>query len=110
MRWLVAVALAACGACGGADDGGDVFGADAGTTTYGPSGLPNCETTCGADHRVECAVPGKTKDELSGMYDVTETDTTGPKPIVSKPEVTYEDGAVRAYCWAKGDKVTFTAK
>lgn len=114
-RWLAVVALAAS-ACGGADDG-EVFGADAGATSYGPSGLPNCETTCDAKGRAYCSVPGKTKAELDGKYTVTETHDVHGKTEVIKVSaedeagrLRYSDGLVTLVCFSAGNGATFTSR
>jgi len=116
MRWLVAVAVVLAG-CGGADDGEEVFGADASATHYGPSGLPDCVTTCDKDRRVECSVPGKSKAELEGMYSVVETyEESGTTKTVKfsaeeEPQHTkYGDGLVTHLCFVPGSRVEFVSK
>lgn len=105
-RWLAVVVLAAS-ACGGADDG-EVFGADAGATSYGPSGLPNCETTCDAKHKAYCSAPGHKAEELGGAYKVVETASNDGKTTWVL-DTKAEDERVTAYCWTMGDSVVFTS-
>lgn len=105
MRWMLVMAVALAG-CGGADD--SAFGADAGATSYGPSGLPNCETTCDAKHRAYCEAPGWTAEQLGGKYEVIETAAHGG-PTTWVLDTKAEDGRVTAYCWTMGDAVRFTS-
>lgn len=109
MRWLGLVAALALVACGGADDGEVFGGADAGPAVhYGPSGLPDCDVTCGEDHQARCEAPGRTKADLDGRYAVKEAVPHGKyEPILKVLTPAYEDGAVVAYCHNPGDAVTF---
>lgn len=107
MRWMLVVMAMALAGCGGADDG-EVFGSDAGATSYGPNGLPNCETTCDEKRRAYCNAPGKSAEELGGAYKVVET-ASNDSATTWTLETKAEDGRVVAYCWTKGDRVVFTS-